>query len=162
MFWCVLIYLLTSLLTPWSSPSWVANRFSTSQEIPRILWNPKVHYRIHKCPPPVPILSQFDPVHTPTSHFMKIHVNVILPSTPWFPKWALSLRIPQQNPVYASPLPIRATCPVHLIFLYFSTAQYVLILFEKGIWLRLPHLGLYFFLHEKCSVLVATNRQNAK
>ena len=51
------------------SPSWEANRFSASPEIPLSLWNQKVHYRIHKWPPPVPILCQLDPVHSshPTS-----------------------------------------------------------------------------------------------
>ena len=46
-----------------ASPSWEANRFSASQEIPHILWNPKVYYRIYKYPPPVPILRHLDPVH---------------------------------------------------------------------------------------------------
>ena len=41
------------------SPSWAANWFAASQEIPRISRNPKVHYRTHKRPPPVSILSGF-------------------------------------------------------------------------------------------------------
>ena len=92
------------------SPFWEA-----TQEIPRVLCNPKVHYRIYKSPPPVPILSHINPVHASPSLFLIIIFNIILLPTIRSSKSSLSFGFPHQNPVCMSP--IRATWPAHLILL---------------------------------------------
>jgi hypothetical protein len=79
--------------------------FAASQEIPRILWNPKVLYRTHKCPPHVLILSQLHPVPTTPSSFLKIRLNIILLSMSGSPQLSLSLRFPYKHPVHPSLLP---------------------------------------------------------
>ena len=95
----IFTYLLTYLLTysTVQNPSWEANWFKASQEIPCISRNPKVHYRTHKRPPPILILGHPNPVHIPTSHLLEIHPNIIHPSMPRSPQWSLSLRFPHQD-----------------------------------------------------------------
>ena len=44
----------------------------------------------------------------PPPHFLKVHFDIIFPSTPRSSKWPLSLRSPDQNPLLS---PICATCP---------------------------------------------------
>ena len=100
---CFIYTLLVTYLLTYSmvqSPSWEANWFAASQEILRISRNPKVHYRTHKRPPPVSILSQPNPVHIPTSYLLEIHPNIIHPSTTRSPQWSLSLRFPHQDPIH--------------------------------------------------------------
>ena len=109
-------YLLTHSME--QSPSWEGNQFSASQEIPCILWNLKVHYHIHKCLPHVPILSQIDPVNAPTSHFLKIHLNIILPSMPNFTSGLFSSGFPTKTRTATHTLTICNTC-------YFSTGTLV-------------------------------------
>ena len=89
--------------------SWEANRSSAIQEILLILVNSKFHNRIHKRPPPVPILSQINPVHASPSHFLKIHFNIILPSTLGSSKWSPSLGSPTK--ILYAPLPHNSHMP---------------------------------------------------
>jgi hypothetical protein len=49
------------------------------RKFPAILRNPKVHRRVHKNPPLVPILSQFDPVPTIPFYLSKIRFNIVHP-----------------------------------------------------------------------------------
>jgi len=108
------------------SPSWEANWFAASQEIPRISRNPKVHHRTHKRPPHVPILGQPNPVHISTSHLLEIHPN-IHPSTSRSPQWSLSLRFPHQDPIHPytpSPYPYAPHAQPISFFSILSPAQY--------------------------------------
>jgi hypothetical protein len=82
-------------------PSSEADRFSDSQEYPRILGNPKVYYCINKCTSALLILIPFELVHIPTPYFLKIDRNIILPTTRGSPKLFLSLKFHNQNPPYA-------------------------------------------------------------
>jgi len=86
------------------SPFWEAYWFSPSQEILRILWNPKVRHRIRKWPLSVPTLGHIDPVHNPTSHLLNIHLDITLPSTPGSSKYSLSIKFPHQNLVCTFPV----------------------------------------------------------
>jgi hypothetical protein len=68
------------------SPSSVAANCAATQELPSILWNPKVHHRVNKSLPLLPILSQINSIHTIPSYLSKIililftHLRLGLPS----------------------------------------------------------------------------------
>ena len=99
------------------SISWEANSSSASRQIPYILWNPKVHYRIHKSTPPIPVLSQINLDHAPhptswistliLSSYLCLRLSSGLFLTGFLTKTILS--------------PIHATYPVHFILLELIT-----------------------------------------
>jgi len=135
-------YLLTYLLnySMEQSPSWEANRFSASQEIPRILWNPKVHYRSHNSFLPVPS----HPTSWRSILLLSSHLRLGLPSA-LFPSGFLTKIL--YTPLFS---PIRATCPAHLILLYVITRT---ILGEQY---RSLSSSLCSFLHSTAQILSST------
>jgi len=65
------------LLTPWCRI--LFEKLTITQLVKKyhaFLWDPKVHYRVHKSPPPDPILSEANSVHPIDTYLPKVHLTV--------------------------------------------------------------------------------------
>jgi hypothetical protein len=84
------------------SPSWEAANSAVTQKFPSILWDPKVHYRVHNSTPPVLILSQIKQSKTIPSYPSRIHLNIVHPLTSWSSQWSLFLIFPPISYIHSS------------------------------------------------------------
>lgn len=98
-----------------------ANNSSTSQEIPHISYNTKLHHHVHNWLPLVPPQSQNSPIHTLLSYSSQIHSllsNIFVYASS---KWSFSTDFPTKI-LYAFPFfPIHTTGPAHPILLSLTT-----------------------------------------
>jgi hypothetical protein len=104
-----------------NTPSWHGvqlkkSTLAASQEIPRLLWNPKVHYRVYKGPQLIPILSQMNPVHTLPLYFPEIHSVIIFSSMSTSCKTSLSFRFSSKN-IVCIPHPLSVVFVIIIIII---------------------------------------------
>jgi len=114
------------------SPSSEPNSHPATQEISRLLWNPKVHYRVHNSLPPIPILRQMNLVHSCPHYFSNIISSIVIPSTPKSSEWSLPFGYSDQNFVciYHLSHPCYIPSPFNLLDLI------TLIIFDEAYMLR--------------------------
>jgi hypothetical protein len=99
-----------SKITPWSS---VLEKLTGSQLFKKfpVFYGTRKFIIAFKSARHLSLSSARSIQSMPSYYFLKIHLDINFPSTPGSSKSSLSLRIPHQNPVYASPLPITCYMP---------------------------------------------------
>jgi len=123
----LLTYVLTYILIPWRRV--LPEKLTISQLVkifPQFYGTRRYITAFTRAHPPVHILNQIDPFHIPTSHYLKIHLTIILPSTPGSPKWSRSFRFPHQTPV------LRLSSPPYA--LHYPPISFFSILSPKHFW----------------------------
>jgi hypothetical protein len=78
-----------------------SNREATScaatKEIPSILWNVEVHYRVNKGPQMVSVLKKNNTIYNTPSYLSKIHLKIIQSATSWSFQWLFTYYLPNNN-----------------------------------------------------------------
>jgi len=104
------------------SPSWEPNSHSPCL---RLLWNLKIHYRVHKSQSLTPVLIQMKPVNTFPPCFLKIYTDINHPYTQRSSEWSLHFRFSDRNCLHFLWDPCLLHAPSTSSLLIWSPEQYM-------------------------------------